>query len=432
MTLGCTSSQNVNKSIKKYINQLHLLLFNRPIGNEMEGFLNNLSWSFFGGMSASIIGMVSSIFIARHLSLDQLGKYNSIVSLSTAVSSIILFGSHLSGMRYACSPKYSSIKSKLISSSFLVTIFNSLAITSIFVSISPFISSLQDILPNSMILANLISFKLLFDMILRTFGDLSRQSLLRIFDSFIAITINIFLIYLFKQNVYSSPYLAITLGSCAFIAFGFLSSKGIFSRPNLNSIKLIFNYNKNLFFSVIGSFLISSEGMLIGRYMGLDSLGAYGILSIGNFTILSTIGSIFINAYSPAIIKNEQHISSILQKTLKALFWGILFWVPTGIIISLFITLLSKQDIHFLLPKVTILTINSYTVFIFSVLNNIFQIINTKKSSLISLLCYLSVITSIAILKNLDFYLVSQGIIYTIFSLILYQSIVVNANQKNL
>ncbi len=412
--------------IYQAINKLHYFLYKKPIGLEMEAFLRNLSWSFVGGLIASAIGMVGSIYVSRHLHLDQLGKYNSIVSFSTALSSLILFGSHISGLRFSCDQEHLPQQPKIISAAFLITAINSLVVLLIFFITSPLLppsSPYKYLFPISYILANLISIKALLDMVLRTLQNLSKQSLLRILDSVTVFATGLVLIGISKQTNYFSPYISLLLGISVFIIFGLYFSQHKFSKPNYTSIKKVFKFNTSLILFIIGNFLISSEGLFIGKYIGFESLGIYSVLSIGTFVTIANLGSIFLNAYNPALIKNKQHLHSILLKTTKIFFWGIFLWLPTSMVLSFIVLQITHQQIPLAFIRTFNLAFNSYIVVFFSTLTGMLQILNSHKASLISFLCYVSIILSIVLLHTLDLFFISQGIIYLIFSTILFVQI---------
>src|SRR5665647_456461 len=183
---------------------VHLWVFGHEMSDEMRIFLGHLSWSFFGGIIAAIIMCLVNILAGRWLGPLDYGKYNYLLSLATSSMFIFLLGNSFGGIRYISDEKYSNKKNSILTATLVMTIFQiiifSLVIISLNTTFSHYLNLDVKVLYLVFFFGLVISFKELLDSFLRSLKFIRKQSLLKIVDATLVLTLFLFFFFYLKKE----------------------------------------------------------------------------------------------------------------------------------------------------------------------------------------------------------------------------------------
>lgn len=414
--------QSLKNEIYLIIKRFHLIVFGHAMSNVMESFLKNLSWSFFGGATASAIMFFLNLIAGRKLGPDAFGQYNYILSFSTALTIFFLLGNDVSSVRYLSDKKYEKDKEEIFTTSVMIVIFQSFLFGLIFYLFFELIkikfSLSQEILLVGIIFSFLLAMKSLFDGYLRAFRLIKRQSFIRIFDSILAIVAFLFFYYFLDKKDYFFYIIAISVGLLFFISASLIALFGNFKKFSIKAAKLLFSYNRFLILGAGVGFIIGLEKYFIGRYIGTYELGIFSAYHAASFLIISNIGYIFMNVFWPSSIMEKQNLEAISKK-LNILFVKIFpFWIIFNFFFIFLAVFFMGKDYPLNFSYIFLFAITSYLSFTFSIVNGLLKINRIKEFVLMSYLCYMSLIVLIILFKNILLYLIGQVFVYFVFCII--------------
>lgn len=408
---------------------VHWRIFGEEMSDEMRNFLGHLSWSFFGGFVAAGIMLILTIIAGRLFGPDAFGQYNSLLSFAIALSFFFLLGNNSSSVRYLSDKKYENNKKEILTTSALLVLFQVIIIGFIFFIFFNFIKTRfligNDILIIGFFFSFILAIKNLMDGYLRSFSLIRKQSIIRIFDSIIALS-SFILFYNLQKTEYYFYAISVSLGAVFFIGTSFFFIFGNFGKFNFRSVKLLFHYNKFLMIGSLGGTIISLEKYFIGKYIGMYELGIYSAYYAASFLIIANLGSIFMNVFLPNSIKEKENMH-IISKKMNMLFLRVFpFWIIFGTgFVSLMIIFMGKGyplNIYYAF----LIEGSSFLAFVFSTFISLLNIDHIKESVLISTICYIFIIISIILFRNILYYLVSQMCLYFIFYLIAKKRLLAN------
>lgn len=408
--------------MEKFIKTLHINIFGHEMSDTMKDFLKNLSWSFFGGISAAVIMFVLNLLAGRKLGPNAFGQYNSLLSFATALTFLFLLGNDISSVRYLADRNYEKSKEEIFTTSIILVLIQSIVFGFVFYIFFDFIKTKFSLSDNTLSLgiafSFVLAFKSLFDGYLRAFNLIKKQSFIRIFDAVLAISFFSYFYYFLDKTEYYFYVIAISLGSFFFISFSLFILFGNLRKFSFKMARLLFGYNKFLILGAAIGFVISLEKYFIGKYMGIYELGIYSAYHAASFLIISNIGAVFMNVFWPSSITEKKNLKAILKK-LNILF---LKAFPVWIILN---SLFVFMAIYFMgknyplnIVYIILFAVDAFLSFAFSIFNGLLKINRIKEFVLISYLCYTSLIILIIMSQNILYYLVGQIFVYVVFCLI--------------
>lgn len=422
--------ENWKQKIIAVVESVHRWFFGHEMSDEMRKFLKNLSWSFFGGIIASGVMLILTILAGKKLGPEGFGQYNSLLSFATALSFLFLLGSDTGSVRYLSDKSYQKDKGKILTTSLVIVLIQSILFGLIVYVFSDFIiksfSLNKNILIFGMMLSFILAVKSLTDGYLRSFHLIKRQGIIRILDAFISISSFLLFYYILNKIIYHFYAVAILCGAIFFIIVSLITLRKNFGKISFRSAKVLFRYNKFLLIGSVGGIIISLEKYFIGRYLGIYELGIYSAYYAASFLIISNLGSIFMNVFWPSTIKEKESMKIIAQKLdvlfLKTFPCWIIFSVS---FVSLLIIFLGK-DYPFNLTYVFLISVSSFLAFVFSTFLSLLNIDRIKEAVVISFSCYVFLILSIIVFKNIYGYLISQIFLYLVFYLIIKKRLTID------
>ncbi|KKU29838.1 MAG: hypothetical protein UX41_C0011G0010 [Candidatus Collierbacteria bacterium GW2011_GWE1_46_18] len=330
----------IKKRIILVVERIHVLIFHKKTGLDMNRFLSGLSVVFVGTFFSSIVLYLVNIFGGRIVGLANFGKFQLILSISQFLTIPMIFGLSTASIKYIAEHKNEDSKNLVMSTSFIsYAAFTTISAVVLFLFKNTF-SGMFGVNNNIFVLSIFFSIFLSSFYISRSFlqGYLKFKMLstldiaysLMIFVSFVTA------IYIFHIEGLYGLFFAYSVGYIAYLIFYLLS---------IRKIRLIFD--KEMFIkiihysfyaisgSVIGLLYGNVDKLILNKYYSDISVGLYSAYYISSTVVISQIMQIVITLFFPTVssINNKY---SIINKT-KILSW----------LIFIFSTLLSIPITYF-------------------------------------------------------------------------------------
>lgn len=410
------------EKLVKIIEKIHLRFFRCEMSDEMRKFLDNLSWSFFGGVGAAGIMFCVQIIMARLLGLDEFGRYNALLSFATGVSVLFLFGNDVGSVRYLSDKIYKKKQGNILTSSAVLLIVQAVIFGSVIFVVFFFLRGKIEVtgmfLVSGIIFATVLACKTISDSYLRALDELKKQGIIRIIDAVIVVLILLFFISKSKEIIVSD-YVSMIIGGAIFFIFAtFFIIRHRFGHFSFKYIKLLLHYNKFIVISVIGGVLISFEKLFIGNFIGLKELGIFSAYYASSQLIISNLTLVFMNAFMPAVIKNKSSLVEVLHKLKRMAVFAIPIIIILNIVLISFFIFLFGEEYKFDITLTMLFAVVSVFNIVFAVLISILNIDRVKNAAVIFLTTAVLMTLSIVVFRDIRIYLCTQGILYGIFSIV--------------
>ncbi|MGB5018876.1 MAG: oligosaccharide flippase family protein [Candidatus Moraniibacteriota bacterium] len=334
--------------ITMLVEMIHLRVFGHEMSHEMRQFLDNLSWSFFGGISASTLMLLVNIAVGRYFGPEEYGKYNLVLSLSQILLVFIFCGTDISSIKFLSSEKKFSDKKIYLSSSLYFIV----AITAFFWSIYFFIFSGTEFFFGlekqyiflALLLGSVLSIKGIVDGYLRAYAFFRFQAVLRIIEAIFIVTLLYSILNEFSVREYRYYIYAIIGGAIVFSLMSFFRLRenfGIFKWSYLRSMLLYGNVI--LLGTIFGTAFNLLDKIIITKYLGVAQLGIYSAYFMTSTNLIAQLTQVFNNVFFPAI--SQMTDASYITKINIAIKW---LSIPGGVIVSfvLYVILLIFGDAY--------------------------------------------------------------------------------------
>lgn len=401
---------------------IHKSIFGHEMSEAMKGFLKNLSWSFFGGVTAAGIMFLLTIVAGRTLGPEAFGQYNSLLSFATALSIFFLLGNDVSSVRYLADKQYENKREEIFTTALVVVLFQSVFFSLIYYIFFDFIKEKfalgNELLLTGIIFSFLLAIKSLFDGFLRAFHLIKKQGFIRIFDASLALFSFLLFYHFLHRTDYFFYVVSVSLGLFSFSILSLFLLFGNFKRFSFKMLKLLFEYNKYLILGTVAGFIVSLEKYFIGRYTGTYELGVYSAYHAASFLIIANIGSVFTNVFWPSSVTEKKSLEAISTK-LDILFLKIFpLWAVFNFFFIYIVIIFMGESYPLDYVYIVLFAVNSFLSFAFSTINGLLKVNRVMEFVVTSSLCYLSLILLIVVFKSVLAYLIGQIFVYIAFYLI--------------
>lgn len=313
---------------------VHIRLFGYGMGSRTIQFLGNLSWSFIGGLGASVVMLGVNVLAGRYMGPTGYGQYGLILTISQMLMVLLIFGLDLSSVRSIAMEKNIFQKSKLISSAFYFIVASSLILLALFILFKNYITETFHIeaviLTMAIIYAIITSFKSLADSIARGLFLFRQQFYARIADVGVVVFLFCLFFLYYEQQNYIYYLFALLGGSVFFIAWLCRNFFHYLVRFDLSSLKTLLSYSSFLVFGTIfGTAFNSLDKFIIVQYLSVQELGIYMAYFMASTNLIAQATQIFINVLFPQIATLN---NGGFLKRIEKLF--IIFFIPGFVVIS--------------------------------------------------------------------------------------------------
>jgi O-antigen/teichoic acid export membrane protein len=333
--------EKIKKGLFKIAEFLHRKIFGHEMGDEMRGFLGNLSISFFAGSVSSLILFLVSVFAGRFLGPVDYGKYALYVALFSFFAIFLSFGLETTVVRLAA--KTNNKGKKIILSTFLIFFFvNSVFWSLVFFLFSDYIAGFFGVPKSFIFFAAFFSITnslgVTFENFLKLLDQFVFTGVLRIVQSFLLLILVIASHFLFEElfslkcfiifYLVTSIAALITLLFKIRVYFVFVFDKNVLK-------KLLF-FSSFLFLSVISGYLIQSgTNILVDKFIGSRQLGFYNAYYVLSMAVTGQFIVFFISAYFPALAKSKNK-KSIIRKIDRMVPMIAIPWIISGSLVMFF------------------------------------------------------------------------------------------------
>ncbi len=335
-----------NKVIKQklifLVETAHRRIFKEEMSDTMREFLGNLSWSFFGGITAGGIMFVVQVLAGRMLGPEEYGKINLILVISQVFMIPLLWGMDLSSARFIAKVRKSEIKKYITTAFYFVVCSVVIGGTIIFLArgiiANLFSVNLQFILW-ALFLSIILVFKMLLDGQIRGLNFFKYQTIAKVIEAIIISSVFLTFIFLFKIDNYTSLIMSLGLGWVVITIVYFKKIKKYFVKEiNIKTLKRMLNYSKYVVMAAVTALVLGQgDKIIINKFLGTYELGIYMAYYTAAVTFVGQLASIISNVFFPMISKISNKIVA-MKKIDKLLFVGFIpFFLFLNVIIFIVI-----------------------------------------------------------------------------------------------
>lgn len=311
----------------------------KMISNLMSKQLHqNMMWSFFGVISASLIMFFVQIIAGRELGPEQYGIASFVLLAANTLRPFFINGSDVVLAKELAHSNENQYSSNI--SSALVVMIMSLYFCGLVVFLILFFCT--EISKNDMLLEGaifsliiILGIKFFFEGIARGLSLFKKQSFYRLTESIIVLIFVVLLLMIFLKQTYISFIASIAVGASVImvlygkIFFKYFKIKYI----NIRKICTLFKYG-SLFAinSLIFSFVYLSDRLIINGYLGGEILGIYSAYALVTITVANLVASVISNVFFVHVAKkrNKMHLVKKIDYIFKTGF------LPTVIFLCIF------------------------------------------------------------------------------------------------
>ncbi len=317
----------------KMVEGLHRYFFGCEISGRMREFLQNLSWSFFGGIGAAVIMFGISVVAGRILGPEEYGKYGLVVAIASIFIIPMTMGIDTAVVHYTAKEEAVEKKRRYLSSALLAmpVLIGLTALFLFYFGEKLFFWFGVDfyLLKVIIVFAIFLSLKNIFDAFLKGLHLFKKQSFIRIGEAIVMFMALCCFLFCLQSFNFFNFLEVILVGYFFFIFLTFLSTKKYFRfKVYLSEIKKIFSYGGYVIFGAISGILLNNlDKILINKYIGVEQLGIYNAYSTMSLLVVGQLMVIFVNVFFPMLSASGDKRVVLLKvnKIARLLFWPSFF-----------------------------------------------------------------------------------------------------------
>jgi O-antigen/teichoic acid export membrane protein len=300
----------MKKLLISLVEKIHLMIFGHEISDQMRGFLNNLSWSFYGGVIAMPVSMVVGTLAGRFMGPAEYGSYNLVILISSYVTVFSFLGLDISIIRNVAKAKnhYDQEKSFFSSVVFVgsMTILYSLIGLIFRQKIAGVFGINKMIILFVVIYTLIVSFKLIQDILVRALEKFKLQAIARTIEV-LTLVLGFVLVMATRKGLDFGLYMGVVLLAAALVGIiYFVNLKGYFRNFSLSTLRRQLSEGKFFMLSgLLGTVFLSADRLLIAKYIGLTTLGVYSAYYAASLGLVTAMSLILTNVLFPVSAKSD-------------------------------------------------------------------------------------------------------------------------------
>lgn len=313
---------------------VHLRLFGHAMSNEMRKFLGNLSWSFVGGIFASVVMLFVNVLGGRYMGPEQYGFYGLVLAISQIIMLPALFGMDVSGLHFLSKAQTDEGKADNLTTIAVFVFFSSI-VTFLLFFVAYFIFEHQLHLDTLLLVTAfayslLAIFKSVVDMFFRGLTLFRVQFLSRMLEIVLTVVLFVAIFLVLRMDSYIAYTSVLLVGYLGFILFGLRHFRGYFSRfrPGLLRKQLSYAWIVVLG-SLLGTAFNAMDKFIIAKYLSVQELGIYMAYFTASTNLIAQATQMFVNVYFPAISRISD--LGFIKKLDRIFLFGA---VPTFLLLS--------------------------------------------------------------------------------------------------
>lgn len=310
------------KRIVIFVEFIHLRIFGHEIGVEMKNFLVNLSWSFLSG-SVVMGTMVLILTLAgRLMGPTEYGRYNLLTIISQFLVIFVFLGLDISTVKSIAKSKSIEEKQNAIYSTFVFVLTVLVAIMALGLIFGHSIAAVSGLTYQFILLLVVytfaVSIKAACDCFVRGLEEFKTQSKAKIFEMILVAAFFIAFFIFFGKRSFGAYTLVVSFGAIGISLYYLLFLKRYFRNFSLAYLKKAIYEGKFFMLSaLLATIFLSSDRLIIAKFMDLKVLGIYSAYYTASFGIASQIALLVTNVFLPASAKTDD---KLFTKKLDKLF----------------------------------------------------------------------------------------------------------------
>jgi O-antigen/teichoic acid export membrane protein len=292
------------------INTTYRHVFHKDISGAAARFMRNLAYVVSGTLPSIVLLSVFNILAARFLGPTEYGKYTLIQSVAAFIGISMIMGYHTTIAKFLPESQDPSVRSKTISSIYMLTFMFTVATIGFYVIFMPEISSIFNISEEFLTLA--IAFAVIFTfytLMTNTIRGLMRMKLYSLFQVAYAVMV----LAIFLAFVFSGPITFQSILYPVFISYGItavaiflLIRKYLVLKIDLSWISRLTKYSLVCVIGAVSfTFYSNIDKILININLTPSDLGIYGAYSLAAISVTSLMLGTFISVFFPTASQYE-------------------------------------------------------------------------------------------------------------------------------
>lgn len=296
----------MRKKIIILLEKIHILIFGHSMSDTMKSFIYNLSWSIIGYFFSGLIIYTINIIMGRVLGPEEFGKYSLILVIATFSSIIMFFGLDSTSIKFISHQNTKEQRNKSISNSVIFITATSLLFLIIFLlftdKIAYFLQTSNVIIQLGLVLGLIITFRTLFDNIIKSMGLFKLQSAIKVFEAIFILLLVVGLL-MFVQNLKIYSFYSIFAVTYIFSVTIILKKVKINIRSwdKVLWSKMFVYWKAAVVISLISILINTADRFFIFNYLGPSQLGIYTAYLLSSTVIVGQFATALLNVLFPSI-----------------------------------------------------------------------------------------------------------------------------------
>lgn len=308
-------------------------IYSEPINREFEEFIRNLSFVGFGTIFSTMFSFLFTIIAGRMLGPSAYGNFMLVQSVAMILYIPMLLGFNTAMIKYSAETTDYDRLRRIISTTYIIIILLTVISVIIYVifinQLAVVFSVNQEIFRLSIVFAVLYVFNILTTSTLRGLHLMKEFAIFQPIFGFIQLST--FFIFLslqpptFEIIVYAN-YLA--FGAIGTVILIFFLKKYLAFLVDRIWLSTVWKYSYLAFIGGLAFTLYSNiDRILINYYLGVESVGIYGVYYYASFAFIGLLSGIFITVFFPTISKTPDK-SIVHRKLYKILPYLVILGIP--------------------------------------------------------------------------------------------------------
>lgn len=306
--------------LKTVGSRFHALVFGQDMGENMQQFLRNLTYSFAGLTLANGILFAATMAAGRMLGPVEFGRFALAVAVAQVLVIPMLLGMDIAGLRALAQAVSFSDRRRVVTSGWFVVMAASLIVGLVALFFARMPHSLgfsPDLVRLAVILALVIASRQFFDGAMRGLSRFRRQAHVRVAEALLVLAGLGWLI--FSTGLTHRGFVAVVSAGAAAAVILYLVYGGVQRFLTLTAwdwqvARELWYYNRFGLLGALGGLLIvSGEKIVVARLLGEEAMGVYAAYYLLSVQIAAQLSYMFVNVFFPAVVQ-QRSVAVVWQK----------------------------------------------------------------------------------------------------------------------
>ncbi|QQR77946.1 MAG: oligosaccharide flippase family protein [Candidatus Moraniibacteriota bacterium] len=307
------TSVKLQENLFRLAEIVHLRLFGHAMSDTMKGFLGNLSWSFSGGIFASIAMLFVNVLGGRYMGPEQYGLYGLVLAVSQIVMLPAVFGMDIAGLHFLSRSQKREDQSDNLTTTLIFVSFSSIVtVLSTFLVFFFFRQNFHFdaiFLVVTIVYSIALIFRSITDIFFRGLHLFKEQFFSRIAEVFLTVFSFVAIFFFLQEASYRSYVFVLFIGYIGFIIYGVGTFRTYFSKFRFSVLKHQLSYAWVVVLSSsLGVAFNVMDKIIIVQYLSIQELGIYMAYFTASTNLIAQATQMFVNVYFPAISRISDNL----------------------------------------------------------------------------------------------------------------------------